>query len=60
MNFAKGDSRAKFCVGVIDDNSLENDENISLKIDISSLPSYVIASNPDKANITIIDNECKL
>ena len=46
-----------FNVSITDDNVLEDDENFSLTIDPSSLPSNVTADNPSQATVTIVDND---
>ena len=48
-----------FNVSITDDNVLEVDENFSLTIDPSSLPSNVTIDNPSQATVTVLDNDGK-
>ena len=51
---------ASFNVPIIDDNVLESDEHIFLRIDSSSLPSRFIVTDPSQATLTIVNDDCKL
>ena len=51
---------ASFNIPITDDNILENNENIQIEINVSSLPSRVGINNPSQATIIIVDNDSKL
>ena len=51
---------ATFGVPIINDRVLEDNENFSLIINSSSLPSYVIVGDHAQAGVTIVDDESKL
>lgn len=44
-------------VPIVHDNVLEKDEKFILNINSSSLPSNIIAGNPDQATVTIEDDD---
>lgn len=48
-----------FNVSIISDDILEDDENFSLTIDLSSLPNNVTADDPYEAMVTILDRDGK-
>ena len=58
VTFATQDTSAKFCVNIIDDTSLEENESFSLGIDVTSLSTGVTLGNFHTAIVTILDNEC--
>ena len=51
---------ASFNIPITDDNILENNEDIQIEINVSSLPSRVSVSNPGQATVTIVDNDSKI
>ena len=53
-------TKASFNVSIIDDNISESNEDIQIKIAITSLPSTVSISNPGQATIIIVDNDGKI
>ena len=57
VTFLAGVTSVPFNVSITDDNVLEDDENFSLTIDTSSLPSNVTVDNPSQATVTIVDND---
>ena len=60
--FPAGVTSVSFNVPIIDDGILENDEQIFLKIDSSSLPSCgltVTVVDPSQATLTILNDDCK-
>ena len=48
---------ALLAVPINDDDTFEGNENFTLTIDSSSLPSDVTVSNPGYATVTIIEND---
>ena len=54
-----GEMSIVFDVLINDDNVLEETEIFNLVINTSSLPSRVVATNPDQASVTIVDNDGK-
>ena len=59
VTFPAGVTSVSFNVPIIDDNVLESDEHIFLRIDSSSLPSRFIVTNPSQATLTIVNDDCK-
>ena len=57
--FPAGKTTAAFPVPIIDDNILEENENFTLTINSSSLPSNVTVGDPGEATVTIVDNDRK-
>ena len=53
----KGNTAAKFCIKIIDDDNWEMDEVFGLEINDASLPSGVVRASPYRANVTLMDNE---
>ena len=43
-----------------DDNIFENNENFTLTINSSSLPSYITVINPSEVSVTILDDDRKI
>ena len=52
-----GETNVKFTVTIMDDNILETDETINLAINSNMLPSKITQANPDRAVVTIVDND---
>ena len=52
-------TRVPFNVSLIDDIIYEGNEDFTLTIDPSSLPTGVTVGNPDQATVTIVDNDGK-
>ena len=49
-----------FCINIIDDKDLEEDETFTLTInDTKSDHNHVILTDPYMVHVTIIDDECK-
>ena len=57
MKIVKGNDSVRHCINVTDDNELEGDEYFMLTFNTSN--SNIIIVEPDIANVTIKDNECK-
>ena len=51
---------ASFNIPIIDDNILENNEDMQIEINVSSLPSRVGVSNPGQATVTIVDRDSEI
>ena len=49
-----------FDIPINDDDILEGNENFTLTIDPSSLPTGVTVGIPDQATVTVVDNDGKL
>ena len=52
-----GQTNVKFVVTIMDDNVVENDENINLAINSNTLPNKIIAGDPRRTSIAIVDND---
>ena len=48
-----------FGIPIIDDTIIENNENFTLTIDPSSLPTGVTVASFDQATVIIVDNDGK-
>ena len=59
VTFKVDATTALLSVPINDDDTFEGNENFTLTIDSSSLPSDVIVSNPGYATVTIIENDGK-
>ena len=59
VTFPAGVTSVTFDVPITDDNILEGNENFTLTIDQSSLPTNVNRGDPDEAIVTIVDDDCK-
>ena len=59
VTFMAGIINASFCVYILNDLTLEKDENFNLTINASSLPNNVSVDDPDQARVTIIDDDGK-
>ena len=60
VTFPAGTTLVTFDIRVNDDNILENNESFILTINSSSLPDGVTHGNPDKATVTIVNDDCKI
>lgn len=58
VTFPAGVTSVSFNVSIIDDNMLESDEHIFLRINSSSLPSGFNV-DPSQARLTIVNDDCK-
>ena len=58
--FSAGMTFASFDVTIINDNMLETNENFSLEIISSSLPTGVIVGAVSQSTVTIVDDDGKL
>ena len=58
--FPAGVTHVTISIPVVDDNIFEGNENVTVSIDLLSLPSYVTILNPSEAVVTILDNDGKL
>jgi len=54
-----GEIHIEFNVSVIDDNTVESNENFVLVITTESLPKNVKSGNPNKTTVTIVDRDGK-
>ena len=52
-----GKTNAHFDVSVMDDNTVEGNENFILIISSISLPDNITTKSPDRTIITILDND---
>ena len=59
ITFPAGVKCAPFDIPIINDDKSENDETFSVEILRNSLPFGVNLGEQDKADVTIIDNDCK-
>ena len=60
VTFPAGATMVPFNVSIIDDIILEKDENFTLTIDPSSVPTFVNVGSPAQATVTIVDDDRKL
>ena len=60
VTFPAGTTMVPFNVSITDDCILEGNENFTLDINPSSLPTGVTVGNPDQATVTIVDDDRKL
>ena len=60
VTFPAGVTTVSFNIPITDDNVLENNEDIQIEINVSSLPSRVFVGNPSQATVTIVDNDGKI
>ena len=58
--FHAGASDAAINIMINDDNIFENNENFTLTINSSSLPSYITVINPSEVTVTILDDDRKI
>ena len=59
VTFPAGVTTASFNISITDDNISEDNEDIQIAINDSSLPSRVSVSNPGQSTITIVNNHSK-
>ena len=59
VQFKAETTRTSFSVSIKEDNKFEGNENFTLSINSSSLPSRVAVTNPGQATVTIVDDESK-
>ena len=52
-----GEINVKFSVTIMDDSTLETDETINLAINSNMLQNKIAQTNPDRAVVTIVDND---
>ena len=52
-----GDTRMKFSVSIMNDNTVETDENFILIISSNSLPNKISATTPERTTVTIVDDD---
>ena len=57
ITFQAGTTSVPFNVSITDDDILEDDENLLLTVDLSSLPSNITAIDPYQATVTILDKD---
>ena len=53
-------TRVPFDVPIIDDNTIEDNEDFTLRIVRNTLPDGINRGNPFRATVTIVDDESKL
>ena len=59
ITFLAGRTKVVFNVTIVDDNVVETDENFTLTIDPSSLPSKILVGSPSQTRVTILDDDSK-
>ena len=59
ITFSPGSTNASFDVAIINDSVLESDENFTLTINPSLLPSRVTVGASNSGRVTIMDDEGK-
>ena len=52
-----GNTRMKLSVSIMNDNTVETDENFILMISSNLLPNKISATTPERATITIVDDD---
>lgn len=57
LTFIAGINRFPFRIQINNDDTFEGNENFSVAIDLSSLPSYVMPTYPSKAIVVISDED---
>ena len=55
-----GETLAVFNIPINDDDLIEGNENFTLSINASLLPSNVVIVNPVQIKVTIFDDDCEL
>ena len=60
VTFPAGETSVQFSVMIYNDNILEGNENFTLTINPSSLPSGVTVGDPSQATVTIVNDDSKL
>ena len=58
--FHAGTTNAAINIMINDDNIFENNENFTLTINSTSLPSYITVINPSEVTVTILDDDRKI
>ena len=53
-------TRVPFDVPIIDDNTIEDNEDFTLRVVRNTLPDGINRGNPFRATVTIVDDESKL
>ena len=53
-------TRVPFDAPIIDDNTIEDNEDFTLRIVRNTLPDGINRGNPFRATVTIVDDESKL
>ena len=59
VTFQKGTNKSTLNITIIDDEYVEFNENFTLSINSSSLPSNVNVTKPGKTTVTILNNDGK-
>ena len=59
VTFPAGVTTASFNISITDDNISEDNEDIQIAINVSSLPSRVGVSNPGQSTVIIVNNHSK-
>ena len=59
MTIPTGQTAISFDIPIINDNILESHESLTLTISPESLPKLVSHGNPDKAIVTIVNDDSK-
>ena len=59
VTFIAGMISVRVSVTIIEDITIENDENFTLTIDASSLPNSVSVGDPAQARVTIVEDSGK-
>ena len=59
VKIPSGELSAYYCIGIINDTVLENDEAFVIEINEAVLHPIVILMKPNDTNVTILDDECK-
>ena len=59
VTFPAGVTSVPFNVSITDDMICEGNEDFTVTIDPSSLPTGVTVGNPDQATVTIVDDDRK-
>ena len=58
--FPAGETRIGFNVTIIDDDTLEHDENFTLTADLLALPGRITIGSSSHTTITILNDDSKL
>ena len=60
VTFPANVTRVEFSISINNDTLFENNENFTLSINSSSLPTGVMVGDPGEATVTIVDDDGKL
>ena len=60
ITFPAGTTIVYLNIPIIDDNIVEDDENFTLTINSSSLPTNIVIGNVNEITVTIANDDCKL